>query len=269
MRVDPWAVLNAWRRQLPPDAIFCGASAAWLLGLDVNPMTPVEVTVAPSSGIRPQAGLKVRRCAIASCDAVEVRGLRTTSLHRTLADICLDRQPVDALVILDMAMHGRMTDPGALRRYCNTMQRRAGAGKLRALAALAAPAESPMETRLRWILLGAGLPGPTVQADLRDSEGRFIGRADLYYSAARLVIEYDGENHRDRLTEDNRRQNLLMNAGFRLLRFTASDIYGRPEVVAAQVRGALGAPLTSEIRNSERPSERLTSNVRNWLGLGA
>jgi very-short-patch-repair endonuclease len=42
------------------------------------------------------------------------------------------------------------------------------------------------------------------------------------------------------LIEDNRRQNLLINAGFRLLRFTATDIYQHPEVVVAQVRAALG-----------------------------
>jgi hypothetical protein len=35
-----------------------------------------------------------------------------------------------------------------------------------------------------------------------------------------------------------------VSAGYRLLRFTAPDIYGRPDVVAAQVRAALG-PLTA------------------------
>jgi len=96
-----------------------------------------------------------------------------------------------------------------------------------------------METRLRWLLLRAGLPRPQVQVDLRDSDGRFLGRADLYYSAARLVIEYDGVNHRDRMVEDNRRQNALLNAGFRLLRFTAADVNQRPDALVAQVRGAL------------------------------
>jgi very-short-patch-repair endonuclease len=101
---------------------------------------------------------------------------------------------------------------------------------------LAEPAESPMETRLRWTLLQAGLPRPQVQTELRDSEGRFLGRADLYYPQSRLVIEYDGANHRDRLVEDDRRQNTLLTAGFRLLRFTAAD---QPEVVTALVRRAL------------------------------
>jgi very-short-patch-repair endonuclease len=93
-----------------------------------------------------------------------------------------------------------------------------------------------METRLRWHLLQAGLPRPQVQTELRDADGRFVGRADLYYPASRLVIEYDGANHRDRIAEDNRRQNGLINAGYRILRFTATD---SPEVITTQVQRAL------------------------------
>jgi very-short-patch-repair endonuclease len=40
------------------------------------------------------------------------------------------------------------------------------------------------------------------------------------------------------LVEDDRRQNLLVNAGFRLLRFTATDIHNQPDVVESQVRSA-------------------------------
>ena len=104
---------------------------------------------------------------------------------------------------------------------------------------LAEKAESPMETRLRWILLKARLPRPQVQTDVRDSDGRFLARADLYYPQARLVIEYDGANHRERLIEDNRRQNSLLNAGYRLLRFTAADVLQRIDTVVVQVRSAL------------------------------
>jgi len=98
-----------------------------------------------------------------------------------------------------------------------------------------------METRLRWLLIEAGLPRPEVQTNLYDSEQRFVGRADLYFPAARLIVEYDGVNHRDRLVDDDRRQNLLINAGFRLLRFTAPDIHQCPETVIALVRSALDA----------------------------
>jgi len=96
-----------------------------------------------------------------------------------------------------------------------------------------------METRLRIELITARLPRPLVQAEIRDAAGCFIGRADLYYPDRRLVIEYDGTNHRDRLIDDNRRQNLLVDAGFNVLRFTAADLNQRPGAVAALVRAAL------------------------------
>jgi very-short-patch-repair endonuclease len=88
-------------------------------------------------------------------------------------------------------------------------------------------------------LIQARLPRPEVQTSLSDAAIGFVGRADLYYPSKRLILEYDGANHRERLVEDNRRQNLIINAGFRLLRFTAADIYARPHVVVAQVRAAL------------------------------
>lgn len=81
-----------------------------------------------------------------------------------------------------------------------------------------------MESRLRMQLVKAKLPLPSVQADLHDPSGNFIGRADLYYPDCRLVIEYDGENHKDRLAPDARRHNALINAGYHVLRFTAADV---------------------------------------------
>ena len=94
-----------------------------------------------------------------------------------------------------------------------------------------------METRLRLELLNTRMPAPSVQTDLFDAAGQFLGRADLYYPDRRLVIEYDGENHRDRLVADLRRQNALVNAGYHVLRFTAADLR-MPGLVAAQVRQA-------------------------------
>jgi very-short-patch-repair endonuclease len=177
--------------------------------------------------VRTRGGLVVRHGAVS--DAVSVRGFHATSVHRTLRELSRRLPPVEALVLIDAAIHAGLT----------TRHELVGPRRLRTLAELAAPAESPMETRLRWLLLQARLPRPQVQADIRNADGRFIGRADLYYPAARLVIEYDGANHRDRLVEDNRRQNLILNAGFRLLRFAAADIHQRPDVVTSQVRRAL------------------------------
>jgi len=239
LRQDPWLHLSALHRMLPAETVFAGASAAWMLGLDLVPTDPVEIIVPFDSSLRSRAGVTVRRCDLSASDVATIRGLRATALNRTLRDLCLRLPAVDALIAIDMAVHLGLTDAKDLRKHADAANGGAGAQRLRSLAAHAAAAESPMETRLRWLLIQAGLPCPEVQTNLRDHHQRFLGRADLYYADARLILEYDGANHRDRLVDDNRRQNLLINAGYRLLRFTATDIHQRPEVVVAQVRSAL------------------------------
>jgi hypothetical protein len=216
---DAWRLLVAWRSQLSSCAVFTGLTAAWLHRLDVDPIHPVEVAVPADSGIRSRAGLVVRRRALRATDVVTVRALRATTIDRTLRDLRPRMPRVEFLVLADAAL-------------------RLGLGRFDERAA---PAESPMETRLRCLLMDSGLPIPEVQADLRDPRGRSIARVDLYYRSARLVIEFDGGNHRERLVEDDRRQNALIDAGFRVLRYTASDFRQRPDGIVAEVRRAVGA----------------------------
>ena len=141
-----------------------------------------------------------------------------------------------------MALHGGLVTLDALHAYVLAHSRGYGIARLRRAVQLAEPAaESPMETRLRLLLVLAGLPRPVAQARLHNGQGRFLGRADLYYPKQRLALEYDGATHRQSIVEDNRRQNLLLGAGFRLLRFTAADLQGSPKAVVLQVRTALEA----------------------------
>ena len=107
-------------------------------------------------------------------------------------------------------------------------------------------AESVMESRLRLLLILAGLRPPRTQGSLRDEYGLFLARPDLYYPDARLAIEYDGASHRESLAADNRRQNRLIDAGYRLLRFTAGDVLDAPAAVVSMVRRALVSPTLLE-----------------------
>ena len=210
-------------------------------GLDVEPANPIQVAVA---GLESRSGLEVRHSNVAG-EIVDLRGIPATSVCRTLLDLCAWSPSIEALVAIDMAVRMRLTSPGNLRHYASG--KRVGAFRLRSLAEVAAPAESPMETRLRWLLLGSGLPKPRVQADLYNDAGNFIGRADLYYPSAHLVIEFDGRNHQDRLVSDLRRQNALQHAGYKIFRFTAADVYGRPDEIIALVAAALNNRLPSSI----------------------
>lgn len=240
----PELALAVVQRRLPPGAVFSGRTAAWLHGLDLPPCDPVEVTVTRPHGIA-RSGVSVSRAELDECDIVERRGLRATSTLRTMADIA-QRQPlVEAVVAADMALHRRLIDLVELEACVASIARQRGVARLRRVIELAEPkAESAMETRLRMLLVLAGLPRPEAQVSLHDDRGTFLGRPDLYYRAQRLALEYDGGTHRESLVGDDRRQNRLVNAGFRMLRFTAADVQRKPDLLVAQVRAALRPPPT-------------------------
>jgi hypothetical protein len=170
-------------------------------------------------------------------DVVVRRGFRTTSVPRTIFDL---PSLVDSVVVADAALHSRLVTRAELRGWIDSQAGRKGVRRAgRVLEFVDAKAESPMETRLRMLLVLNGLPRPELQVTIRDEEGSPLGRPDLYYREQRLGIEYDGETHRASLVEDNRRQNRLLMAGVRLLRFTAADVLRRPDSVLAHVRDML------------------------------
>jgi len=172
--------VDDWRRVLPPETVLVGATAAGVHGLDLG-REHVEVAVPNRRGTRSRRGLLVRHLMLPAGDVVSVNGVPVTSLHRTLRDMCVVEPAVEAAVALDMAIRLRRTTKPALRSYVSGVAGLPGARRLRRLIELAEPAESPMETRLRWLLIDAGLPRPEVQVDLYDDGGDFVGRADLYY----------------------------------------------------------------------------------------
>ncbi|HKC19634.1 MAG TPA: hypothetical protein VKE27_08370, partial [Candidatus Dormibacteraeota bacterium] len=151
LEYNNWHLLVAWRSQLPPGAVFAGLTAAWLHRLDVDPCHPIEVI---ASGVKSRPGLCVRSCSIR--DITIVRGLRATTPARTFGDLRRRLPDLELLILADQAL-------------------RLNLGRFHELAE---PAESPMETRLRWSLIRADLPRPKVQANIHDANGRFIGRAD-------------------------------------------------------------------------------------------
>lgn len=184
--------------------------------------------------------MTLRRSSFRKGELVRVRGLPATSPARTVGELCARLPIVEAVVIADAALHARIVRVANLIEWAKTNTGRRGVKNVRRVLEHVEPAtESPMETRLRMILVLGGLPRPAAQVPVRNRWGGFVGRPDLYYENHKLGIEYDGAGHRETLAEDNRGQNKLLDEGVRLLRFTASDVLGNPESIVAQVRSAL------------------------------
>lgn len=217
--------LRAAQRRLPEEAAFSGRTAGWIHGLDMDPCSPIEATISRHIPVRARVGTKLRRASLPEVDVVNYRGYRVTSSLRTACDLGSHRDLTESVVALDMALHAELLEAAALDQWVHSHAGSHGIKRLRRAVSLAdGRSESPMETRLRLELVRGRLPAPCVQEDLYDVSGTFLARADLCYPDARLVIEFDGQNHRDRMVSDLRRQNALVAAGYEILRFTAADL---------------------------------------------
>lgn len=233
------------RVRLPREGLFSGRTAAWLYGLDLPPCNPIEVTLPRGSPTSRLAGVSLTRSDVDDADVANVQDFPATSARRTIADLARRVPFIDAVVLVDVALHRSLVRMDQLRQWADAHTGYRGIGQLRRVLDLAEPAsESPMETRLRVLLVLAGLPKPCVQVSLYDETGFFVARPDMCYPAKRLALEYDGGTHRSSLVADDRRQNRLLDAGYRVLRFTAGDIYQSQASVVALVRRAysMGSP---------------------------
>lgn len=241
-------LLIAIASTLPEGGAFSGLTAARRWGIEAPAPKRPEVTVPDLSRVAHRAPATVRCIQLGPGDVVERDGFPVTSPARTCFDLAARLPLVEAVAAVDMALHRRVVTLDSLQQYVATHKGIAGVVKARnVLQHLEPKSESPMESRLRMLLVGAGLRRPEAQVSLHHRRGGFVARVDLYYEEVRLAIEYDGGQHRDQLTDDNRRQNRLHEIGVTVLRYTAPDVRERPDEVVQQVRAALaGGPFRTE-----------------------
>src|SRR5688500_9540701 len=96
--------------------------------------------------------------------------------------------------------------------------------------------DSAMESRLRMLLVLAGLPAPQVNSIVRHPDGSWRMRFDLCYPALKLIIGYDGRQHARNSAQWQRnlkRREELDALGWRIIVVTAADLYDAPEQVLA------------------------------------
>jgi hypothetical protein len=120
--------------------------------------------------------------------------------------------------------------------------------------------DSPQETRLRLLLVLAGLPEPRVNLIIRGGDGSWRRRYDLAYEQFRLIIEYDGRQHAEDaqqwLTDIFRREELDQ-IRWRLVIVTSEGIYREPLRTLERVRDALVERGAKGIRRTFKPEWRL------------
>jgi hypothetical protein len=233
---------------LPPPWAWSHLTAARLFRLPL----PSEWTRAePLHVLRPTECAQVRRPGLVGHRGLErretltLRGHPTTTAAWTWADLA----SLPPLSVVDLVIAGdafATRDPALLERLVAIGRRggpRRGARKLRAAAELLRSGSgSPMETRARLAFLEAGLPEPELNATVHGPDGHFVARVDFLWREARVVVEYEGDQHRtDRRQWQNdiARVRLLEEDGLRVVRVTSLDLFdaSRLRTLVAMLRG--------------------------------
>lgn len=219
-----------------------GYSACALLGADCPPAyAPAEIVVAVSH-LRAPAGVVLRQDRLASDECREARGVVVTTPLRAAYDLARRGFLVDAVVAVDELAGRFHFAPAELLAVAERHTGARGSRRLPEVVSLAEPrAESVMETRLRLVLVLAGLPRPAVQHEVRDRSRRVVATVDMAYPGDRIVIEYEGREHftPERGARDVYRHTRLQDLGWRSYRYTQWDVFGRPAEIVAEIDRAL------------------------------
>lgn len=230
--------------------VLAGWSAAAVLGLRWVPAgAPSEIVVPRRTRARDDVTVWHWTLPPDDVETDEESGLRCTTPARTAFDLGRRLPVVDAVAAVDSLCRLGVVGRSAVAAVA-VAERSPGARgvvALRQVLQLCDPgAESPWESRLRVLLVRAGLPAPTTQLTVGGPPGR-TAVLDLGWERWRVGAEFDGRHHAEgrQFTRDLERHNLLAAHGWTVLRFGAAAVAGAPHSVVAQVRAALrraGAP---------------------------
>lgn len=233
------------------------SAAAHLFGVEQLAVRP-EFTHVRGRGRAPEGGV-LHRTGVGEEEITTVAGLRVTNPDRTLVDLLRTAERDAAMVAVESALTRRplVCGGGSPRRWreqvtdlhavsealAGTGQRRGVIAARQRLALVDPRSGSPAETIARLRMYDVGLR-PLSQVPFTAPNGRLI-RVDFFFPLAGLVVEIEGYGlHRGRAAHlaDVERLNDLGRCPDvrRILRFTAADVFERPQRMLHTIRAVLG-----------------------------
>jgi very-short-patch-repair endonuclease len=227
-------------------AVISHGSAAVLLGLSERVPVLTDVISRNDRG-RGIPGVRWHRvprpCA---GEATSRRGIPCTTIARTLVDLAGSLGDASLRGLAEEAAVQRALDVSAVERILSRGRRR-GAPRLRTLLApWRAAADDPptlrsrLEARLWPSLIESGLSLPLTNVRL-DLDGTRV-EVDFLWAEERFVVETDGQaTHGTAVAfgRDRRRDQLLVAAGYRVIRVTWDQLTDEPDAVIVRIRQVL------------------------------
>lgn len=223
-------------------------AAAWLWEVEGFDRGIVEVSVPKGTRRRPRVGTLHEVSDLDRIDTTRLAGFRVTTPPRTIVDVAPSIGPVRLEVAVDDLLRRRLTSFDRLAEVATRLSRPGRSGPAAVLDLLGERThldgltDTGFETLLLQILRHAGLPRPTTQHVLLDSDGRFVARFDAAYVDEKVGIEADSERwHMDRrrFVADRARRALAEALGWRVLAFTHHHVTREAGFVADTVARTL------------------------------
>ena len=218
-----------------PDAVLVGAAAA---RVSFWPGVPLEVVEAASpTQLRAPRGIAFTRRRVPPELVVSAPPLRFAAPALT----ALDLSTLEDANAVDVALRSRMATLAGMREALRATPYRAGnRERLRVLVDSRDEPWSEAERRGHRLLHAAGVVGWKANLPVVLRGRRYY--LDIGFPRERLAIEIDGRIHEldSALFESDRwRQNALVQAGWRVLRFTWAMLVDHPELFVQEIRAAL------------------------------
>jgi very-short-patch-repair endonuclease len=241
----------------PSEAFASHASAGRVHGVPLPILPDEHVSVLRKQDRRPRPGLKTH-VAPPGTPWTTVGGLRVSTPLQTFVELAELLNLAELVVAGDDFVRRRRFAPEDLREFCEACSHRGAKRARRAASYVRAGVDSPMETRLRMLIVLAGLPEPRVDFRILDEHGRVLLRFDLSYPDLKILVEYDGRQHRDDLDQwdhDVDRQAWFQAEGWLHVPVFSRGIYRDPARTVARVEAALrsrGARLPRRLSDDWR-----------------
>ena len=229
----PSALLDAQAALLghPPSAMATHTTAARVYGMPVPHDVNLHVGVTDPLDRRRRKGVHSHVVA-RTTRVLEHRDVRIAAPADVYVQLAAMLPLVELVVVGDYIVRQGWHSPDDLVRLCAASEEAHAGEALAAARYVREGVDSPMESRLRMLLVLAGFPEPLVNFKLRDTFGAVIRRFDLYYADVRVLVEYDGRQHAedpDQYDHDIYRREELDDGEWRIVVVTAKGIYARPE----------------------------------------
>ncbi|NYD40005.1 hypothetical protein [Nocardioides panaciterrulae] len=225
----------------PKGARASHVTAAQLCRVPVPDHSEVHISVARAKDRRFQPGIK---CHV-SPPGTDFRlqdGIPVSKPQRLFIELASMLTLVDLVVAGDAILRVFHLKAAAFREGLSRSRDYWSPAARAAAAYVRDEVDSPMETRLRMLIVLAGLPEPVVNHKLRNRDGEVLVRFDLAYPAVHQAIEYDGRPHvevRANWESDIDRRELVQDEEWRIITVTSRGIYVEPGRTIRKIELAL------------------------------